>query len=98
MSYAGLNGQSVRWHRVTAGPDGRVRLTRIFKPTDWVLAYGATLLFGHYVVTPVLFVFLVWVVLDLRRRLRGGLPFADVAQEPVMAPPPQGVATARDDG
>ena len=46
MSYAGLNGQSVRCHRVTAGLDGRVRLTRIFKPTDWVLAYGATLLYS----------------------------------------------------
>jgi len=45
-SYAGVNGQPVRWRRVTAGPDGRVRLTRIFKPADWVLAYGETLLYS----------------------------------------------------
>jgi len=41
--YAGVNGQSVHWRRVTAGPDGRVRLMRIFQPTDWVLAYGQAL-------------------------------------------------------
>jgi hypothetical protein len=59
--------------------------------------YDATLLFGHYVVTPVLFVFLVWVVLDLRRRLRDGLPFADPPEETAATPPPQAVAAGRDD-
>jgi len=45
-SYAGVSGQPIRWRRVSAGPDGRVRLTRIFKPADWVLAYGETLLYS----------------------------------------------------
>jgi hypothetical protein len=41
-SYAGLNGARVRWRRAATGPDGRVRLIRLFQPTDWVLAYGET--------------------------------------------------------
>src|SRR5437867_1553551 len=45
-SYLGANGQSVHWRRVTVGPDGRVRLTRMFKPADWVLAYGAAFLYS----------------------------------------------------
>src|SRR2546427_12851186 len=45
-SYAGVSGQPIRWRRVSAGPDGRVRLTRIFNPADWVLAYGETLLYS----------------------------------------------------
>jgi hypothetical protein len=57
--------------------------------------YDATLLFGHYVVTPVLFIVLVWVVLDLRRRIREGLPFAE-ATEDAVAPPPQGVSAGTD--
>jgi alpha-1,6-mannosyltransferase len=57
--------------------------------------YDATLLFGHYVVTPVLFIVLVWVVVDLRRRLREGLPFAETTKDAV-APPPQGVTAGTD--
>jgi hypothetical protein len=40
--------------------------------------FGAILLFGHYVLTPVLFVVLVWLLRDLRRRIREGLPLAAV--------------------
>jgi hypothetical protein len=60
--------------------------------------YDGTLLFGHYVVTPVLFVFLVWVVLDLRRRVREGAAFADIPEEVPAAPPPQGVSAGGGDG
>src|SRR2546427_7598292 len=45
-SYAGVSGQPIRWRRVSAGPGGRVRLTRIFQPAEWVLAYGETLLYS----------------------------------------------------
>jgi hypothetical protein len=45
-SYVGVNGGRVRWRRVATGPDGRVRLTRLFKPTDWVLAYGEAFLYA----------------------------------------------------
>ena len=45
-SYASLGGAQVRWRKVTAAADGRVYLTRIFKPTDWVLAYGETFLYS----------------------------------------------------
>ncbi|HYU00159.1 MAG TPA: hypothetical protein VEK85_07260 [Gemmatimonadales bacterium] len=45
-SYAGVSGQPIRWRRVTVGLDGRVRLTRIFKLADWVLAYGTAFLYS----------------------------------------------------
>ena len=45
-SYAGLGRAQVRWRRVTAAADGRVYLTRLFKPTDWVLAYGEAFLYS----------------------------------------------------
>ncbi len=45
-SYAGMGGATLRWRRATASPDGRVRLNRIFKPTDWVLAYGEAYLYS----------------------------------------------------
>jgi alpha-1,6-mannosyltransferase len=59
--------------------------------------YDATLLLGHYVVTPVLFGFLVWVVLDLRRRLRDGLPFAETPEGVPATPPPHRVAASGGD-
>jgi hypothetical protein len=45
-SYLALGNAQVRWQRATAGADGRVRLTRIFRPSDWVLAYGEAFLFS----------------------------------------------------
>jgi len=45
-SYTGLGRSTVRWRRATAGSDGRVRLDRIFKPADWVLAYGEAYLYS----------------------------------------------------
>jgi hypothetical protein len=45
-SYTGLGRATVRWRRAAAGPDGRVRLNRIFKPSDWVLAYGEAYLYS----------------------------------------------------
>ena len=74
-------------------------LTGNAEPLRSKTVYDATLLFGHYVVTPVLFVFLVWVVVDLRHRLREGLPFADAPeaeQQPAATPPPRGVAANAD--
>jgi len=35
-------------------------------------AYDANVLFGHYVLAPLLFGLLLWAVRDLRRRLRHG--------------------------
>ena len=57
--------------------------------------FGAILLFGHYVLTPVLFVVLVWLVLDLRRRIREGLPLAAV---PPGSPERERVAAGADHG
>jgi len=44
--------------------------------------FGAILLFGHYVLTPALFVVLVWLLVDMRRRVREGLPLE-------ATPPPE---------
>jgi hypothetical protein len=40
--------------------------------------FGAILLFGHYVLTPVLFGVLVWLLVDLRRRAREHVPLEAV--------------------
>jgi len=56
-AYSLASGNQVGWHRVTASPDGQIRLNRHFSPNDWVAAYAqafvysprdreATLLFG----------------------------------------------------
>ena len=45
-SYAGLGRAQLRWRRATAAADGRVYLTRIYKPSDWVLAYGEAFLYS----------------------------------------------------
>jgi alpha-1,6-mannosyltransferase len=39
--------------------------------------FGAMLLIGHYVLTPALFIVLVWLLIDLARRLRSGAALAD---------------------
>jgi hypothetical protein len=47
------------------------------EPERFPGAFDANLLFGHYLVTPFVVVLLVWLALDLRRRLRDGAPLAD---------------------
>jgi len=50
-------------------------------------AYDANLLFGHYVVTPVVIGLLGWLLFDLWRRVRSGTPLED---EPDQVPAPAG--------
>jgi len=52
--------------------------------------FGAILLFGHYVLTPGLFVVLVWLLVDLRGRLRDGLPLEESPAPPVRQRIPTG--------
>lgn len=47
------------------------------EPALFEAAYDANLLFGHYVVTPVVIGFLGWLLLDLWRRTRSGAPLED---------------------
>ncbi len=47
------------------------------EPALFEHAYNANLLFGHYVVTPVVVGLLCWLAFDLRRRVRSGLPLED---------------------
>jgi hypothetical protein len=44
--FVGLNGARVTWRLVSADADGRVRLTRVFSPRDWVLAYAEAFLYS----------------------------------------------------
>ena len=44
------------------------------EPTRYPGAYDANVLIGHYVLTPLVLAGAVWLLLDLRRRLRMGLP------------------------
>jgi len=57
--------------------------------------FGAILLFGHYVLTPVLFVVLLWLLGDLRRRVGEGLPLSAV---PSGSPERERVAARADHG
>ena len=50
------------------------------EPARLPWAYDANLLFGHYVVTPVVAVLLVLLLRDLRRRLRDGAPLDDAPE------------------
>jgi hypothetical protein len=43
------------------------------EPTRYPGAYGANVLIGHYVLTPLVLLGTVWLLLDLRRRIRGDL-------------------------
>jgi hypothetical protein len=43
------------------------------EPTRYPGAYDANVLIGHYVLTPVVVAFAVWLLVDLRRRCRDGL-------------------------
>lgn len=47
---------------------------RVAEPAAFPDLYRAVLLFGHYGLTPILLGLLVWLLLDLRRRLRAGIP------------------------
>jgi alpha-1,6-mannosyltransferase len=47
------------------------------EPAMFPNAYDANLLFGHYVVTPVVIALLGWLLFDLWRRLRSGAPLED---------------------
>lgn len=59
------------------------------EPGRFSSAYGPNLLFGHYVVTPAVVVLLVWLILDLRRRVRDGVPLEE-EREQVAAAADQG--------
>ncbi len=47
------------------------------EPLRFPGTFGVNLRFGHWVVVPAVFVLLVWTLVDLRRRLRLGLPLED---------------------
>ena len=57
------------------------------EPAAFGSAYDANLLFGHYVVTPVVIALLGWLLFDLWRRARSGAPLED---EPDQVPAPAG--------
>jgi hypothetical protein len=50
------------------------------EPARFATAYETNILFGHYVVTPVVVAFLVWLLLDLWRRTRASTPLEDEPQ------------------
>ncbi|HEY3022421.1 MAG TPA: hypothetical protein VGK11_02165 [Actinomycetota bacterium] len=58
------------------------------EPTRYPRAYDANMLFGHYVLTPVVVALLAWLVLDLVRRLRAGTSLEEESDE-IPAPAPQ---------
>ena len=47
------------------------------EPARFPAAYDANVLIGHYVITPVVIALLGWLLLDGRRRWRGGLSLED---------------------
>jgi hypothetical protein len=51
------------------------------EPDSFARAYDANILFGHYVVTPVVIGLLGWLLLDLWRRIRAGAPLEDEPRE-----------------
>ncbi len=51
------------------------------EPAAFGSAYDANLLFGHYVVTPVVIALLGWLLLDLWRRVRSASPLEDEPDE-----------------
>lgn len=56
------------------------------EPASFASAYDANLLFGHYVVTPVVIALLGWLLVDLWRRVRSGAPLEDEPREVPAAP------------
>jgi len=59
------------------------------EPAAFGRAYDANLLFGHYVVTPVVIALLGWLLFDLWRRVRSGAPLEDEPDH-VAAPAGEG--------
>jgi len=57
------------------------------EPANYASAYDANLLFGHYVLTPLLIALLVWLLVDLWARVRNGAPLEDA---PHQIPAPAG--------
>jgi hypothetical protein len=57
------------------------------EPANFASAYDANLLFGHYVLTPLVIGLLVWLLVDLWRRVRNRAPLED---EPHQVPAPAG--------
>jgi hypothetical protein len=55
------------------------------EPATFASTYDANLLFGHYVLTPILIALLVWLLVDLWARVRDGAPLEDSPHE-VPAP------------
>jgi hypothetical protein len=56
------------------------------EPTRYPGAYDANVLIGHYVLTPLVLAAAAWLLLDLRRRIREGLPLGtEQEQEQVPA-------------
>ena len=51
------------------------------EPGRFAAAYDANLFWGHYVVTPVVIGLLVWLSIDLLRRVRSGAPLEDEPRE-----------------
>lgn len=65
-----------------------VALSAILSLSQWTAeplrypgAYDVSVLFGHYVLTPVVIGLLAWFAVDLRRRTRGGAPLRDEGGE-----------------
>lgn len=44
--YSLASGNQVGWHRVTASPDGQIRLNPHFSPNDWVAAYAQAFVYS----------------------------------------------------
>jgi hypothetical protein len=59
------------------------------EPESFTRAYDANILFGHYVITPVVIGLLGWLLLDLWRRTRAGAPLEDEPDQ-VAAPAREG--------
>jgi len=55
------------------------------EPALFDAAYDANLLFGHYVVTPVVIALLGWLLLDLWRRTRSGAPLEEEPRQVASA-------------
>ena len=51
------------------------------EPARFAGAYDLNVLFGHYVVTPVVIGLLAWLLVDLWRRVRSGAPLEDLPRE-----------------
>jgi alpha-1,6-mannosyltransferase len=51
------------------------------EPARFARAYDVNVLFGHYVVTPIVIGLLAWLLVDLWRRVRSGAPLEDQPRE-----------------